>query len=63
MRILLFILFILTTAGTLLLLKNADTAMDDIAGLILLVIASIFLTGAGIVDTLHKIHKNLLDNK
>jgi hypothetical protein len=63
MRIILFVLAILAFIGAAGILTTAKSAAHEIEGLILLVICAIFLSGAGIVEAVNLLRKEMTSIK
>ena len=63
MRIILFILALFAFIGGTAILTTAKSATHEIEGLILLVIFAIFLSGAGIVEAINLLKKELSARK
>ena len=63
MRIILFVLAVFAFIGGAAVLITAKSAAHEIEGLILLVIFAIFLTGAGIVEAINLLKKEMTSTK
>jgi hypothetical protein len=63
MRFILFVLAVFAFIGGAAILTTAKSAAHEIEGLILLVIFSIFLTGAGIVEAINLLKKEINSSK
>ena len=63
MRFILFVLAVFAFIGGAAILTTAKSAAYEIEGLILLVIFSIFLTGAGIVEAINLLKKEINSSK
>ena len=63
MRIILFVLAVFAFIGGAAILTTAKSATHEIEGLILLVIFAIFLSGAGIVEAVNLLKKELSSTK
>ncbi len=63
MRIILFALAIFAFIGGAAILTTAKSAAHEIEGLILLVIFAVFLSGAGIVEAVNLLRKEMISIK
>jgi hypothetical protein len=63
MRIILFVLAIFSFIGGAAILTTAKSAAHEIEGLILLVVFAVFLSGAGIVEAINLLKKEMTSIK
>ena len=63
MRIILFVLAIFAFIGGAAILTTANSAAHEIEGLILFIIFAVFLSGAGIVEAINLLKKELRSDR